>query len=90
MPALFHFTLQVGQINLEKPECMIQTRCFQSNTGAHVTQKDTEPFSEYTAAGFLSRFLEFLLQLLQTKETNGDDWVKGSVNTEAITINHSS
>lgn len=60
------------------------------HTGAHVTRKDTEPFSEYTAAGFLSRFLEFLLQLLQTKETNGDGWVKGSVNTEAITINHSS
>lgn len=30
VPALLHFTLQVSQINLEKPECMIQTRCFQS------------------------------------------------------------
>lgn len=37
-----------------------------------------QPFSECKAAGSLSRFLEFLLQLLQTKETNGDDWAEES------------
>lgn len=47
-------------------------------------KKNKEPFSEYKAAVFLSRFLEFLLQLLQTKETNGDDWAKESENTNAI------
>lgn len=50
----------------------------------HMKIKNTnieEPFSEYKAAGFLSRFLEFLLQLLQTKETNEDDWAKESVST---------
>lgn len=44
----------------------------------HLPGGSGQPFSEYIAAEFLSRFLEFLLQLLQTKETNGDDWAKGS------------
>jgi hypothetical protein len=51
--------------------------------------KYTEPFSVYKAAGFLSRFLEFLLQMLQTKETNEDDWVEGSVNTKTIMLDFS-
>lgn len=44
----------------------------------HFPSVSDQPFSEYKAAGFLSRFLEFLLQLLQIKGTNGDGWAKGS------------
>lgn len=44
----------------------------------HFPGVSDQPFSECKAAGFLSRFLEFLLQLLQTKETNGGDWAKES------------
>ena len=44
-------------------------------------EKPGPPFSEYTAAGSLNRFLEFGPQLFQTEETSGDDWAEGSVNT---------
>lgn len=57
----------------------------------HTSHEKTQNlFPIYSCRIFKQISLNFFLQLLQTKETNGDDWVKGSVNTEAIIINHSS